>query len=48
MNTPSTITLPELPSVPLDERKALPDAAVIYFVLAGDTVPYIGQSVSLR
>jgi hypothetical protein len=47
VNTPSTITLTELPSVPLDERKTLPDAAVIYFVLAGDTVLYIGQSVSL-
>ncbi len=48
MNTPSTITLTELPSVPLNERKALPDTAAIYFVLAGDTVLYVGQSMALR
>jgi len=42
------VVLPELPSLPLDERKRLPDMAAIYFVLADDTVLYIGQSISLR
>ncbi len=42
------VVLPALPSLPLDERGDLPDTAAIYFVLAGDAVLYIGQSVSLR
>ncbi len=41
-------SLTDLPSLPLSERSALPDTAAIYFVLAGHTVLYIGQSVSLR
>jgi hypothetical protein len=32
-------SLTELPSLPLDERKNLPDTAAISFVLAGDTAP---------
>ncbi len=36
-----------LPSLPLDERRDLPDTAAIDGVLAGDTVLSIGQSVSL-
>ncbi len=48
MNSPITITPSALPSLPLDERRDLPDAAAIYFVLAGDTVLYIGQSRALR
>ncbi len=36
-------TLAVLPSLPLDERRDLPDTAAIYFVLVGDTVLYIGQ-----
>jgi len=43
----ATIDPTVLPSLPLDERRGLPDTAAIYFVLAGDTVLYIGQSVSL-
>jgi hypothetical protein len=37
-----------LPSLPLEERRDLPDTAAIYFVLAADTVLYIGQSVNVR
>jgi len=37
-----------LPSVPLDERSALPDTAAIYFVIEGDTVLYVGQSINLH
>jgi len=44
----TTIDLAALPSLPLDERRDLPDETAIYFVLAGDIVLYIGQSVSLR
>ncbi len=47
--TPLTaIALSELPSLPLEGRRELPDRAAIYFVMTGDTVLYIGQSVSLR
>jgi len=46
--TPLTaLALAELPSLPLEGRRELPDTAAIYFVLAGDTVLYIGQSASL-
>jgi len=44
----ASLVLADLPSLPLDERKALPDAPAIYLVLAGDTVLYIGQSVNVR
>ncbi len=44
----SAITPSALPSLPLDERRDLPDTATIYFVLAGDTVLYVGQSMALR
>jgi len=37
-----------LPSLPLEERRDLPDTAAIYVVMAGDTVLYVGQSVSWR
>jgi len=37
VTTPSTITLTELPSVSLDERRELPDTPALYVVLAGDT-----------
>ncbi len=43
-----TVNPADLPSLPLDERKALPDTPAIYFVLAADTVLYIGQSVNVR
>ncbi len=36
-----------LPSLPLDERRELPDVAAIYFVLADDTVPHGRQAVPL-
>jgi len=36
-----------LPSLPLEERKALPATAGIYFVLAGDAVLYIGKATNL-
>jgi len=48
MTSPTTINPTALPSLPLDERRELPDTAAIYFVLAGDTVLYIGQSVNVR
>jgi len=48
MSLPLTIALFELPSLPLDARRELPATPAIYFVLAGDTVLYVGQSVSLR
>lgn len=38
----------DLPAIPLAERAALPDTPAIYFVLAGDTVLYVGQSVNVR
>jgi len=44
----ATIDPTVLPSLPLDERRGLPDTAAIYFVLAGDTVLYVGQSTNLR
>ncbi len=44
----TTIGLVALPSLPLDERRDLPDTAAIYFVLAGDAVLYVGQSVNVR
>ena len=47
MNPPITITPSALPSLPLNERRDLPDTAAIYFVLTGTAVLYIGQSVSL-
>jgi len=46
--TAATIIPAALPSLPLEERKALPDTAAVYFVLAGDTMLYIGQSVNVR
>ncbi len=44
----TTVAPVDLPSLSLAERRALPDTGAIYFVLAGDTVLYGGQSVSLR
>lgn len=38
----------DLPAIPLAERAALPDTPAVYFVMAGDTVLYIGQSVNVR
>ncbi len=46
--TAAAIIPAALPSLPLEERKALPDTAAVYFVLAGDTMLYIGQSVNVR
>ncbi len=48
MRLPLTIAPSELSSLPLDARRELPDTPAIYFVLAGDTVLYGGQSVLLR
>ncbi len=48
MNTPATIAPTTLPALPLDDRRNLPDAPAIYFVMSGDTVLYVGQSVNLR
>lgn len=48
MTSPTIINPAALPSLPLDEHRGLPNTAAIYFVLAGDTVLYIGQSSSLR
>ncbi len=42
------LVLAALPSLPIEDRRELPDTAAIYLVLAGDTVLYVGQSVSLR
>ncbi len=44
----TTIDLTTLPSVTLDVRRGLPDTSAVYFVLAGDTVLYVGQSMALR
>jgi len=44
----ATIDPTVLPSLPPDERRGLPNTAAIYFVLAGDTVLYVGQSRALR
>jgi len=43
----ATIDPAVLPSLPLDERSALPDTPAIYFVMAGDTVLYGRQAVPL-
>lgn len=43
-----TVDVLSLPFLLVEERSALPDTAAIYFVLAGDVVLYVGQSVSLR
>ncbi len=48
MSEADVIDLIALPSLALDERRDLPDMAAIYFVLAGDTVLYVGQSISLQ
>jgi hypothetical protein len=47
MISPTAIMPAALPSVPLDERGDLPMHAGIYFMLAGDTVLYIGRAGSL-
>ncbi len=39
MTSLTAINPTALPSLPLDERRDLPDTAVIYAVLAGDTAP---------
>lgn len=44
----NTINPAALPSLPLAERKALPDAPAIYLVLAGDAVLYVGQAINVR
>lgn len=36
-----------LPSLPLSERKQLPSCSAIYFVMQGDCVLYIGQTINL-
>jgi len=47
--TPLTAIAPAaLPSLPLAERAALPNTPAIYFVLAGDTVLYVGKATNLR
>jgi len=46
--TALTIDIATLPTLPLNERRSLPDTAGIYFVMAGDTVLYVDQSVSWR
>jgi len=43
-----TIIPSELSSLPLDERRDLPDTAVICLVLAGGTVLYISPSLHLN
>ena len=45
--TAAAIIPAALPSLPLEERKALPATAGIYFVLAGDAVLYIGKATNL-
>ena len=36
-----------LPSLPLTDRRQLPNCAAVYLVLEGETVIYVGQSTSL-
>ncbi|MEO0844027.1 MAG: GIY-YIG nuclease family protein [Cyanobacteria bacterium J06643_5] len=36
-----------LPSLSLNERKQLPSCSAIYFVMQGDCVLYIGQTINL-
>lgn len=38
MTNPTTITPAALPSLPVDERAALPDTPAVYFVLEGDII----------
>jgi len=48
MNNVETINPLDLPNLPLEERRALPDCAAIYFVLDNDdAVLYIGRAISL-
>jgi len=46
--TPGQIYLPDLPSLPLNDRQKLPSIACIYFVLENDWLVYIGRSRDLR
>lgn len=46
MNT-SIIDPLTLPSLPLQERRSLPNCPAIYFVLEGDCVLYVGRSINL-
>jgi len=43
----STIDPLALPSLPLGERSQLPNCPAIYFVLDGEQILYIGQTVNL-
>jgi hypothetical protein len=44
---PKTVDPASLPSLPLRDRRKLPNCPAIYFVLEGDAVIYIGQATSL-
>jgi hypothetical protein len=45
---PEMLSLSELPSLPLRERKSLPVYPAIYFLLDGEKVLYIGKTQNLR
>jgi len=40
----SPIVLADLSSLPLDDRRELPDTPAIYFVLTGDPVLYVART----
>lgn len=48
MIEPSKIQVSELPSVALEDKKQLPQSAVIYFAIANQSIQYIGKSVDAR
>ena len=47
MINPQTIDLSTLPSLPLANRRQLPNCPAIYFVMEGDRILYIGSSSKL-
>lgn len=44
---PGSVKLSALPSLPLADRRQLPNCAAVYLVLEGENVIYVGQSTSL-
>lgn len=45
--TPESLDIASLPSLPLSDRRRLPDVSAVYLVLEEEIVIYVGQSRSL-
>lgn len=48
MVNPESLDLSALPSMPLSDRKQLPNVSCIYFAMSSGVVQYIGRSVNLQ